>query len=124
MSDLSERIVRQDIGIAIRNVTVGVMLAGTVAFAVDQWWISVVAIVVAGLLSASADRSRAGMWVLIAIGTVAILGLGWGMLRDTVPTGVLPLVLIGMGAGLALNRVLFGVLRPVPEVRQRREDAA
>jgi len=124
MNGLSQSIVRRDIGIAIGNVGVGVMMAGTVGFAVEQWWIGVVTLVVAGLLIASADRSRAGKWVLIAIGTVAIVALGWGMFRDTVPTGVLPLVLIGMGTGLALNRVLFGVLRPVPEVRQRREDAA
>ncbi|WP_255150731.1 hypothetical protein [Halorarius halobius] len=123
VSDDDGDIVRQDVGIALSNVAVGAMLAGTVALAVDLWWIGAVASVATAGLAAAADRSRAGLWALYAAGVAVAVGLAWGWWAGATTVGVVPLLLLGVGSGAGVNRLLFGVAWSVPETRRRREAA-
>lgn len=42
-----------------------------------------------------------------------------GWLADAVPAGVVVVLMVGTGLGVGCNRLLFGVLRPVPDLRRR-----
>lgn len=77
-----------------------------------------VALLTAALL-AGADRSRLGLWIFGASGVLAIVGV---VLVGTEPwvVSLLPVSMLGMVVGWLLNRVLFGVVGPVPETRIER----
>jgi hypothetical protein len=119
----TEDIVRQDVGVALANVTVGLMLGGAVGMDTGRWWIGVLVAVLTVGFVAAADRSRLGLWVLLSAAGLALLVLVWGWSTGMVASGVLPVVLIGVGLGACLNRIVFGLVRPVPAVRKRREQS-
>jgi len=73
------------------------------------------------LLTAASDRSRAGFYALFGAGALAMLGIVWWVASGSDPLPMTPLVLYGLGIGFATNRLLFGVIRPVPERRRERE---
>jgi hypothetical protein len=77
-----------------------------------------VALLTAALL-AGADRSRLGVWVLSAVGVLALIGV---VLVGTEPwvLPLLPVSVLGMSIGWLLNRVLFGVVWSIPEARVER----
>jgi hypothetical protein len=77
-----------------------------------------VALLTAALL-AGADRSRLGVWVLSAVGVFALIGV---VLVGTEPWVIplLPVSVLGMSVGWLLNRVVFGLVRPVPQTRVER----
>lgn len=120
MKQATQQIVRQDIGIALVTLTIGVMFAGTFAFAAAQWWIGVVATPVFGILVAASDRSHAGKWALITIGGLISVAIGLGALLSVIDEGLLPILFLGLGLGTLLNRILIGVVHDIPDVRLQR----
>lgn len=117
---VADAIVRRDLLLALANVGVVVPLS------MLRWspgWPLVGAGVAVGtfLLGAASDRSRAGTWVLVGVGSLAIVALVAAAVNGSVPVGVIPPAILGMAVGVATNRILFGVLNPVPEARLRRE---
>jgi CHASE2 domain-containing sensor protein len=124
VSDLNRTIVAQDVTVSLSSVVGGTMLGGTVVFAGGLWWVAPVAAAIAGGLAAWSDRSRVGLWALLLAGGFAMVGVVWAWATDAVPIGVVPVVLVGMGVGTALNRVVFGLVWAVPDLRQRREQSA
>lgn len=111
------KIVGLDMGMAALNIVLGIILGAT-AFAAEWWWVGVVVAVVTAVLYAAADRSRAGIWAMVAVFAAGMGALIW---TGTFSIGVMSLVILGLAAGMAVNRFLFGVVRPIPETRRRRE---
>jgi hypothetical protein len=120
----TEDIIRQDVAVALANVTVGLMLTGAVGVDTGRWWIGVLVAVLTIGFVAAADRSRLGLWVLLSTAGLVLLLFVWGWSTGMVDSAVLPVVLIGIGSGACLNRILFGLVRPVPAVRKRREQSS
>lgn len=119
MDDVDRNVVAMDLGVGLTNVFVGVVVAGGVGFQARWWWVGVLGATCAGLLLAAADRSRAGLWALLVGGGLLVAGVGWALYADA--RGIVPIALVGIGAGATLNRLVFGVVRPVPPVRRRRQ---
>lgn len=118
-----EDIVRQDVGVALANVTVGVMLSVGLGIEARWWWVGVLATGITIVLAVASDRHRAGLRALLVTATLAIVALVWGWSTDAIAIEILPIVLIGIGVGFCFNRVLFGFVRPLPEARKRREQS-
>ena len=106
----------RDAVIGATSVGLGATMAE--AFAADRWLVAVAVAAVTAGAAAAADRSWAGLWAMFAVGVLGIGGVVWAVTADAV--GVIPMALLGMGAGVLLNRVAFGVVRPVPDVRRQR----
>ncbi|WP_435319924.1 hypothetical protein [Haloarchaeobius sp. TZWSO28] len=123
MDEIAKRIVTLDLVIALTNVGTGVLVAGSVANPTAYAWVGVAVAVLATVLAAASDRSRTGMWALVGVGTLGILALivGWG--TETVPTSVVPAMLVGLGVALGGHRLVFGILRPVPHARRARQQS-
>lgn len=122
VSQTEREILQQELIVAASNVGVGLMLlAATDGFTGDLWWVGALAAAVTAVLFAAADRSRAGLWGLYAAGVLAVVALVWGVTTEAVAVGVVAPAMLGMGVGFALNRVVFGVVRPIPAARKRRE---
>ena len=122
VDDVDEKIVGLELTIALANVGLGVMLAGTVAFDAGRWWVGVLVAVCTGLLLAAADRSRTGLRALWIAGGVSVVAIAWAWYADAM--GLIPIGLVGLSVGFGLNRFLFGVVRPVPSARRQRERSA
>ncbi|MFD1633294.1 hypothetical protein ACOZ4L_08870 [Haloplanus ruber] len=73
------------------------------------------------LLTAAADRSRLGRYLLYSAAVLAVVGIVWWVATGSDPLPAIPLLLFGLAIGFAANRLLFGVIRPVPEVRRARQ---
>ena len=123
-ADLDGRIVRTELGVACATVVTATLLSTTTsALLPSGWWFVPLVALGWGLLTALSDRYRAGFYALFGAGALAILGIVWWVAAGADPLPTLPLVLYGLGLGSAANRLLFGVVRPVPEVRRRRQRA-
>ncbi|WP_459194475.1 hypothetical protein [Halosimplex sp. J119] len=121
------------IGGSVRSVIWGDLFVGTMAIiagalsavgvriTADQWWIGVAATALTAALMAASDRSRTGLWVLVGVGMLAMAGIVWSAASDGIPRAILPLGMIGLGAGTVLNRLVFGVVRSVPDARLARQ---
>lgn len=116
------RIVRTELGIACATVVTATLLSTTVGSLLPAglWFVPPVALGWA-LLTAASDRSHAGLYALFGAGAGAMLGVVWWVVGGSDALPVLPLVLYGLAIGSATNRLLFGVVRPVPEFRRRRQ---
>ena len=121
-SDLDSRIVRTDLGIACATVVTATLLSATASalLPVGWWFVPLVALGWA-LLTAASDRYRAGIYALFGVGALAMLGIVWWVANGSDPLPMVPLLLYGLGLGSAANRLLFGVIRPVPAFRRERE---
>ncbi|WP_323172016.1 hypothetical protein [Natrialba sp. PRR66] len=115
----AKRVVSFDLMLALSNLVVCLLLGGVVAFEFDWWPVGVAAALVTGVLSAAADRRRAGQWLLSAVGILAIVVLVWLTITDALVFEAIPWLLLGLAAGIAVNRLYFGVVRPVPVFRRR-----
>ncbi|WP_267641341.1 hypothetical protein [Haloarchaeobius amylolyticus] len=123
MDETAKRIVAVDLFVALSNVGTGLVIADTFPAAAEYAWVGVAVAVLATVLVAASDRSRAGMWVLVGVGTFGILALLVGWATDTMPMSAAPPMMVGMGVGLGLHRLVFGVLGPVPDVRRARQQS-
>ncbi|WP_049937839.1 hypothetical protein [Haloplanus natans] len=118
--DIDGRIVRTELGIACATFVTASMLT-TVALPPTGWWPVPPVALGWGLLTAASDRSRAGLYLLYGAGVLAMAGVVWAVVTTESFVGAVPLVLYGLGVGSAANRLLFGVVRPVPTARRKRE---
>ena len=119
---LDRRIVRTELGIACATFVTATLLSTTAgALLPTGWWFVPLVALGWALLTALSDRSRAGFYALFGAGALATLGIVWWVANGSDPRPMLPLVLYGLGVGAAANRLLFGVVRPVPALRRERE---
>ena len=121
-ADTDGRIVRTELGVACATVVTATLLSTTTsALLPSGWWFVPLVALGWALLTALSDRYRAGLYALFGAGALAILGVVWLVASGSDPLPTIPLVLYGLGLGSAANRLLFGVVRPVPEVRRERQ---
>ena len=116
---VGRKIVRSELRMGFVAVSFWAMITLSMGIPIDGIVIGVgVALLTAALL-AGADRSRLGLWIFGASGVLAIVGV---VLVGTEPWVVflIPVSMLGMVVGWLLNRVLFGVVGPVPETRIER----
>jgi len=125
MASIDQRIVRRDTLLAAGYIATAALMA-SVTVAPTKWWVAVAAFIATSLTFAAADRSSAHSYALVSAVTVVVVlfvvAIWWLVEAPLLP--VVPLALLGMGVGTALNRFLFGVVCPVPEQRCRREQNA
>ncbi|SEO94330.1 hypothetical protein SAMN04487948_108119 [Halogranum amylolyticum] len=88
----------------------------------DDWWIAGVVALVTFVLFTAADRSRVGLWALVAAGLLAMAAFVWMGATGTLGTYPFGWFFLGLTIAIAVNRFAFGVVRPVPEARRRRVD--
>lgn len=105
-----QRVVGLDRTVGLSTVTTGLLLVAGVGLADGWWWVGALAAVGAFGLSAAADRRRLGRWLLVAGGVLAMAFVVWVWWARAVPFEVVPLLLVGLGVGVAANRFAFGVL--------------
>lgn len=122
----SERtVVVRDLVIAASNVTVAITTASAVGGG-QVWPLGAVMFGFSSLLFAAADRSDVGDWTLGAALSAAVVGaalaLSWAVPGPALR--IIPPLLLGLGVGTAANRLLYGVVYPLPEPRLRRENLA
>ncbi|MDS0260709.1 hypothetical protein NDI56_14980 [Haloarcula sp. S1CR25-12] len=109
--------------------TSSVVTAGLIAASLDgptPWPLGAFAAAFGVVLCAAVDRSNAGVWGLtagVSGGILALAAVLWWLVPDT-PDGMLPPLLFGLGVGTAANRLLFGVVYPLPDARRERENVA
>jgi len=120
---VDSQIVRVELGIACATFVTATLLTTAVTLPSVDWWLVPAVALGWGLLTAASDRSQLGRYLLYLGAAVAMLGIVWAVATADATTGTVPLVLYGLGIGLAANRLLFGVVRPVPAARRRRERA-
>jgi hypothetical protein len=121
MEAIDYPIVREELAIAASNVAFGLLLAVVVGLAVDVWWLVVPTAAVVGVVSAANDRGRGGAQATYAVVVVGVVGVGGLLALGQLSLSTLPLFVVGAGLGFGANRALFGVVRPVPQVRRDRE---
>lgn len=121
MSPVERKVVGLDLAVGLSTVTVGLLIATGVGIAAGWWWIGVLAAVGTGVLTAASDRSRPGLWLLVAGGVLAMAFVVWTWYARRVPFGAIPVLLVGLAVGAVANRLVFGVIRDVPPARLQRE---
>ncbi|ELY94100.1 hypothetical protein [Natrialba taiwanensis] len=117
-SDPVKRVVSFDLMLSLSNLVVCLLVGSVVAFAFDWWPVGVAVALITGVLSAAADRRRAGQWLLSTVGILAITVLVWLTITDALVLEAIPWLLFGLAVGIAVNRLYFGVVRPVPAFRR------
>lgn len=118
---LGDPIVRRELGVALSNAAIGVLLAALVGMPPSLWWLGVLAAVVAFGFAALSDRRDVGLLPSAALAgafVAVLIGL-WALGQPLL--GAVALVVIGTSVGFGANRVVFGVVEPVPERRRERE---
>jgi hypothetical protein len=119
---LDRRIVRTDLGVACATLVTATLLSTTAdSLLPTGWWVVPLVALGWALLTAASDRYRAGFYALFGAGFLALLGIVRWVVNGSDPLPILPLLLYGLGLGSAANRLLFGVVRPVPALRRERE---
>ncbi|WP_324663471.1 hypothetical protein [Haloarcula sediminis] len=109
--------------------TSSVVTSGLIAYSLDgptAWSLGAVAAAVGVVVFAVVDRSTAGAYGLTAGLSGSILAFAavlWWLVPGP-PVAVFPPLLFGLGTGMASNRLVFGVVYPLPEARLRRENLA
>jgi len=116
----SQPIVRRELGAAVSNALVGLVLAAVVGIAPTLTWLFPVSAGFSFGVAAVSDRDPDGTTLsYVLIGIVALLFVGLWLAGRPV-LGAVPLVLLGTALGFGGNRFVFGVLMPVPEPRRER----
>lgn len=123
-----KRILGGDLVIVASNLFVFVMMATTFG-TTDAWWHAAVGAVVVGVLHAAADRSRLGFWAVVVVAVLAGAVIVWAALNAIVWETVsgdrfmqsLPWFFLALAVGIGLNRLVFSILRPIPEAGLLRE---
>ena len=125
MTRSKRTVVARDLFVGTSNVVTAILIA----YSLDvptAWSLGAVTAAVGVVLFAAVDRSAAGVYGLTAGLSGSILVFAavlWWLVPDT-PGGVLPPLLFGLGVGIAANRLVFGVVYPLPEQCRHRENVA
>jgi len=123
MARSKRAVVARDLFVGTASVVTGVLIA----YSLDgptAWPLGVVAVAFGVALFAAVDRSTVGPYGLTAglVGSIlAFAALLWWLVPGPL-VAVFPPLLVGLGVGTAANRLLFGVVYPLPEARLRREN--
>ncbi|MEF8975847.1 MAG: hypothetical protein V5A21_06440 [Halapricum sp.] len=117
---LLDPLLRRDLGMGISNAAIGLVVAIVTGIAASLWWIGVLAATGTFLVAAADDRGQAGSVLPAAVGGLFLVVLVGLWVASGSVLGVVPVVLIGTGVGFGANRLLFGVVFPVPESRRQR----
>lgn len=121
--DTARRVVITETGMGVLWILLGVVNVGIDGFRGTWWLVALAAVATAALVYA--DEQRLGDWDEFSRGALAIAGVlaavvaVWVVVWVTtlsVPTAV-SAAMAGTGVGLVGYRVVFGVVRPVPESR-------
>ena len=122
---MTERtVVVRDLFVALSSVVTATMTAST-ADGPIAWWRGATTAVGSVALFGAVDRTHVGTVPLVTMLTgvaVLLLGVAWSLLGPLFT--VVPPLLFGFGVGTATNRLVFGVLYPLPEARRKRENIA
>ena len=119
---LDRRIVRTELGIACATFVTATLLSTAASAPASTWWWSIPPLALGwALLTALSDRSHVGLYVLSGAAVLVTLGIVWWVANASDPLRIVPPVIYGLGLGSAANRLLFGVVRPVPPLRRERE---
>lgn len=118
--DAERRVVLVDVGMALSWVGLGLLFAERTA--IELWWLGVlVALGIVGTTWAG-DHGVVSEWTTV----VAVIVFGVGLFAaalvwdaELVSEALIPVTLAGMGVGLLVYRIYFGIVRPVPEERLR-----
>lgn len=117
---LRDPILRRDFGMGTSNAAIGLVVALVGGIAAGLWWIGVLAATGTFLVAAADDRGQVGSVLPAAVGGLFLVVLVGLWVAGGPVLGAVPLVLIGTGVGFGANRLLFGVVFPVPESRRER----
>jgi hypothetical protein len=119
---LDRRIVRTELGIACATFVTATLLSTAASAPASTWWWYIPPVTLGwALLTALSDRYRAGRYALSGAAVLVTLGIVWWVANASDPLRIVPPVIYGLGLGSAANRLLFGVVRPVPPLRRERE---
>ncbi len=118
-TDPERRALALDFVLAASNLFLFFMLSRTLVVD-DGWWLAVAVALVSGGLIAAADRSQTGLWALVVAGILAMVAIVWIGFTASDLLFYMPRALLGLGVGMGLNRLVFGVIRPLPDLRRRR----
>ncbi|WP_415378661.1 hypothetical protein [Halosimplex sp. TS25] len=121
--DAARRVVLFEGGMGVAWILLGLLNVG-VAGLREGWWLGLAALA-ATVATVYADEHRVVdvdewyRYALAIVGVVAAVAVCGAVVvvTDMVVLTVVSVVLAGMGVGLLAYRVVFGVLRPVPESR-------
>jgi hypothetical protein len=84
------------------------------------WPIAVLVAVTSGAIFLLADRDRRGLWLLIGCGLFFLWAFPIAVATDVLSGGTVPWIVLGIVSAFTLNRVVFGLVRPVPSFRRQR----
>jgi len=124
MARSKRAVVARDLFVGVSSV----VTATLIAYSVDRptaWPLVAVAVAFGVALVAVVDRST-GVWGPTVGMTGSILAFAvvlWWLIPGP-PFAVFPPLLFGLGVGTAANRLLFGVVYPLPDARRERERVA
>lgn len=121
---VERKVVLFDGAFTVIYVGLGVMMALSFESPADAWWVGAAVAALTALLTAAADRNRAGLIAMFAVGAVGAIALLWFGGTDVLPANVIPIVMVGIAVGVGCNRLQFGVIGSVPEARLRREQSS
>lgn len=111
-------VIRTELFIALCNLVTAFLIFPTRR--PGGWPIAVVVGVTSGTIFLVADRTRHGLWLLIGSGLLFLWAFPVAIATDVLRGGVTPWIVLGIGSAFALNRVVFGLVRPVPVFRRER----
>ena len=111
-------IVRRELGAGVMNAVLGGLLALVVGIEASLWWVVPVVAVATAVVAGASDRAYNGDYLTAAVGGAIVLGLAWLWVTYRPVLSALALVLVGTGIGFGANRLVFGVVVPVPESRR------
>lgn len=119
MERVRRRIVVLELALATGAVFTWGMLTLSVGVPTNGIAVGTIVAALTAALCAGADRSRHGLWLLGAVGALAVVAL---VLIGTAPWAIsaLPITMLGLAVGWLLNRIVFGLVRPVPQTRVER----
>ncbi|QSG13620.1 hypothetical protein [Halapricum desulfuricans] len=115
---LFDPIVRRELGAGVTNAALGGLLALVVGIEASLWWVVPIVAVATAAVAGASDRGYNGDYLTAVVGGAIVLGLIWLWVTYRPVLSVLALVLVGTGIGFGANRLVFGVVVPVPESRR------
>ncbi|MDS0280844.1 hypothetical protein [Haloarcula onubensis] len=124
MARSKRTVVARDLFVGTSSVVTSILLA----YSLDgptAWPLGVGVAAVGIALFAAVDRSTAvyGLAVGVTGSVLTLAAVLWWLIPGP-PFAVFPPLLFGLGVGTATNRLLFGVVYPLPDARRKRENVA
>lgn len=112
-------IVRRELLFALVGLGPAFLLLAGESDLLAAWPVGVAAALATAATVAAADRLT-GRRVAVPLGLFALVAVGFLALSYPPDAGVIGVGMLGLNVGWALNRLVFGVVRPLPAPRRRR----